>query len=119
MSVSQQLQSLTQRWHPTRLASIKSGVVQYVLTDCDDDDCSAFYLSFNDAGNTVTEGMAPQADVTMTMTHADGLLYIKGTLDIMQAIRAKTLKITGNTLLLRDLYIAHKAAIARGTLPKG
>lgn len=118
MSVSQNLQTLSQRWHPTRLASIKSGVVQYVLTDCPDDDCGSFYLTFDEAGHTVTEGTAEAPTATVTMTHADGLLYLAGTLDIMQAISKKSLKATGNVMLLRELYIAHKAAIAKGTIGK-
>lgn len=119
MSLSQNLQNLSQRWHPTRLASIKAGVVQYVLTDCPDDDCAAFYLSFDDTGHTVTEGTAEEPTATVTMTHADGLLYLNGTLDIMQGIQKKTLKATGNIMLLRELFIAHKAAVAKGTLGKG
>lgn len=110
------MQNLLNRWHPEKVAEVTEGTLQYVLTDVPDGESGAYHVTFSAEGPTISEGLVESPTTTFTMSYANFLKKVDGTLDTMGALAKGDMKVTGDFMFARRLYIAHKEAVAKGTL---
>ncbi len=104
-TVRETLTALNSRW-PAHLIADVNGVLQYELSEAPDGDLSQLYVVFVNGVSTVHEGAVEEPDATMWMTAADYVGKVNGTTNMGSAFMTGKLKVTGNSVMVRRLFMA-------------
>ena len=95
MSVIDFLQQMAKAVDPSATAGTQN-VIQFNTS-------KPAYLTINNGTATVTEGAAPNADVTLTMQDDDLIALLKGELNGMQAFMTGKLQLEGDMMLAQRM----------------
>ncbi len=99
-TVRDSLARIAARWPSTHGQSF---VLQYELTEPLPGDLDRLYVTFVNGEAAASEGTAPTADATITMSAADYLGKVNGTFNADRGFMQGKMKVSGNAILVKNL----------------